>query len=101
MAPKHPPRRPPVLPTNGSLDQWTNVPETVSQDATTSSDGGTAFRSPISSSQSPIDETPNDDALPDSTSSDVPQEDNLQQEVYGDELTQLHRILPVRILRGR
>ena len=89
MAPKQPPRRPPVVPTH---------------DATTSSDGSIAYRSPISISPFPIDETLNDVALPDSTSSDVPQEDNLQEMVYGDEpqaLGGINEIKPLRIFKGR
>ena len=107
MAPKQPPRRPPIVPTHDMLDQCTSVPETVSQVAATCSDGGTASRSPISISESPpIEQTemPHDDVLPKSTSSDFSQEDDLQEEVYGDEPQPaggIDDIKPLRILKGR
>ena len=47
---------------------------------------------------------PHDDVLPESTSSDFSQEDDLQEEVYGDEPQPaggIDDIKPLRILKGR
>ena len=84
MGPKRgPPRRPTVAPLGGSASQQTSVPE--SQDGGSHLAAGpssSSGRSARLSTSPPVAETQPEEVLPEVPTSDVPQEEDIHQEVY-------------------
>ena len=101
MAPLHgTPQRLTILPVHRSTSQSTNVPETVSQEAGASQ--CSQFVSSLLSQSPPIEETPQEDSLPASTPSGVPQEDDIDEDVYESVApASVHEIKPCYISAGR